>query len=345
MQTYVGVDYHKSYSYINVSDEKGNVLREGKINNDKEQLKRFLAKYAENSKAVMEATRNWTVMYDWLEEEVEEVILAHPLKVKAIAEAKIKTDKIDASTLGHLLRADMIPEAYVPDKDTRDTKNLLRQRLFFVRLKTMAKNRIHVLIDRHWELQKDRKVIGEDLFSKSGIEWLGKVELGRDREILDRELALLEELERLVKDTDKKLTSLWKEDEEAKLVETIPGVGKFFAMLIVKEIGDISRFSRPQKLCAYAGLVPSTYSSGGRTYHGRIIKQGNKWLRWAMVEAVWPAIRADQSLKELYWHYKKNSGSANKAKVAVAKRLLTIVYRKLKEKREYVERVSSFQSL
>ncbi len=117
-------------------------------------------------------------------------------------------------------------------------------------------------------------------------------------------------------------------------MQTIPGIGRAFALLIVSEIDNIDRFSKPKKLHAYAGLVPSTYSSGGRTFNGRIIKGGNKYLRWAMVEAIWPAIQKDVDLNEFYYGLAGRKG-ANPAKVATAKRLLTIVYRVLKDNREY----------
>lgn len=120
--------------------------------------------------------------------------------------------------------------------------------------------------------------------------------------------------------------------EKAK--QSIPGIGKFFSLLVVSEIDDIDRFSSAAKLHAYAGLVPSTYSSGGRTYHGRIIKQGNKYLRYAMIEAVWPALNKCVDLEKVYNRIYHRRG-ANSAKVAAARRLLTIVYRVLKEHREY----------
>ena len=103
---------------------------------------------------------------------------------------------------------------------------------------------------------------------------------------------------------------------------------------MANEIDEISRFRSAGKLLSYAGLIPSTYASGARTFHGRLIKQGNKWIRWAMVEAVWPAIRKDASLAEYYARIRARKGS-NVAKIAVARRLLTIIYRMLKQGRLY----------
>ena len=117
-------------------------------------------------------------------------------------------------------------------------------------------------------------------------------------------------------------------------LKTIPGIGEFFALLIRHEIDKIERFPGSNKLCSYAELVPSTYSSSGKTYHGRIIKQGNKYLRWALIEAVIPAIRKDAQIRSYYYSMKAKKGS-NSAKVATARRLLKIVYQVWKENRFY----------
>ena len=145
---HIGVDYHKCYSHLVVQDSSGKTLRSGRVKNDRQSLGGFLERYRENSHAVVEATRNWMVMYDWLDDICDDVVLAHPLKVKAIADAKIKTDKIDATVLAHLLRADLVPEAWAPSERSRDLRVALRERMFYVRLRTMTKNRIVTVFDR-----------------------------------------------------------------------------------------------------------------------------------------------------------------------------------------------------
>jgi transposase len=189
------------------------------------------------------------VMYDWLDDICDDGVLAHPLKVKAIADAKIKTDKIDATVLAHLLRADLVPEAWAP------------------------------------------------------------------------------------------IRAMTKANANVKLLKTIPGIGEFFARLIDAEIDDISRIRTPKKLAAYAGLVPSAYSSGGKTYHGKIIKQGNKWLRSAFVETMAPAIASDAQLRAQYEHLKIRG--TNKARVAIARKLLTIAVQILRDQRAYEPRGTS----
>ena len=118
------------------------------------------------------------------------------------------------------------------------------------------------------------------------------------------------------------------------LVRTIPGLGAFVSVLVVSEIGDIRRFLGPDKLCSYAGLVPSVYASGGKVFHGRLTKQGNKWFRWALVEAATSAIQGDRDLRQYFERLRQRKG-ANAARVAAARRLLTIVYRVLSQGRPY----------
>lgn len=331
---YVGVDHHKKFSYLSVMDEEGIVVKEGRISNTKEALKRFLGDSDEPKSAVLEAGRNWTVMYDWLEEELDEVKLAHPKKVKAIAEAKIKTDKIDARILAHLLRTDLIPEAYVPKAETRIIKNILRQRMFFVKLSSMTKNRIHNILDRYPELRG--QINPSDLFGKQGLEWLKVVTLPKvDRKLLDEELDLLAYLTKKIKSSNQWVAKLGEEDKRVKLLMTIPGIGKFFALLIACEIDDIRRFRNKDKLASYAGLIPSVHSSADKTFYGKIVSHGNRYLRWALIEAVWPAIRKDLHLRLVYQKINQRK-NANVAKVAVARRLSTIVYRVLSENRSYI---------
>jgi len=331
---YVGVDYHKRSSYVTVVDGQGRVVKEGQIANSREAVAAALKGIEGKTAAVLEAGRNWPVMYDWLEELVDQVTLAHPGKVRVIAEAKVKTDRIDSRMLAQLLRADLIPRAYVPGKVTQEQRRQLRQRMFLVRLRTMLKNRIHILLDRHPELSEQAQRFS-DLFGKGGRQWLAQVAVpGVDAQLLAEDLELLEIIEARIKASDGWVSQLSRRDGRATLLATLPGIGDFFALLLAVEIDDVERFSRAQKLCAYAGVVPSTYASGGYVRHGRITKQGNKWIRWACIEAVYPAIRKDPALAAMYERLKPAKG-ANVAKVAVAKRLLTIAYRLLKEGRPY----------
>ena len=328
---HIGVDYHKSYSHLVVQDSSGKTLRSGRVKNDRQALGSFLERYSENSHAVVEATRNWMVMYDWLDDICDDVVLAHPLKVKAIADAKIKTDKIDATVLAHLLRADLVPEAYAPSEKSRELRIALRERMFYVRLRTMVKNRVVTVFDRYPEQTAQLKKLG-DLFGKAGRAQLAAIRVSE----IDRGLEFIGDIDGRIKQSEATIRAMTKTNGNVKLLKTIPGIGEFFARLIEAEIDDISRFRNPKKLAAYAGLVPSTYSSGGKTYHGKITKQGNKWLRWAFVEAVAPAIATDPQLRAQYEHLKFRG--TNKARVAIARKLLTIAFQILRDQRPYERR-------
>jgi transposase len=306
------------------------------VSNRKEEVQKFVEPYRPG-KAVLESTRNWGVIYDWLEEVLDDVALAHPLKVRAIAEARIKTDKISADILCDLLRSNLLPEAYAPSRETREIKNVLRQRIFFVRMQTMIKNRIHTIIDRHPEIDSQTPDV-TDMFGATGTRWLSQVVLpGQDNRLLASAVELLQAVRQRIAESNEIVKELARDDKRVRLLRSIPGLGPFFSVVAANEIDDISRFCDEKKLCAYAGLVPSTYASGGKVFHGRITKTGNKWLRWAFVEAVPPAIKHDADLFAYYQRLKMKKGN-NAAKVATARRLLTIAYRVLKQERLYERR-------
>jgi transposase len=272
-------------------------------------------------------------MHDWLEELVGEVHLAHPLKVKAIAEAKIKTDKIDARVLAHLLRSDLLPEAYIASTEARQVRSVLRQRMFFVRLRTMVKNRVAGLLDRYPELSEQRPC--KDIFSQRGLSWLKQIPVKEvDRKLLNEDLELYHALEERIARSNSLVKELAHADQRVELLRTIPGIGEFFSVLIAYEVDDIRRFATEKKFFSYIGIIPSTFSSGGRTFHGRLIKQGNKYLRWSIVEAIWPAIEKDHELRVYYEKIRVKKGP-NPAKIATARRLATIIYRVLYQKRPY----------
>ncbi|WP_074070169.1 IS110 family transposase [Rhizobium gallicum] len=220
--------------------------------------------------------------------------------------------------------------------DRQSLRIALRERMFYVRLRTMTKNRIVTVFDRYPEQTAQLKKLG-DLFGKAGRVQLAQVNVSEiDRIQIDRGLDFIADIDVRIKQSEATIRTMTKANGNVKLLKTIPGIGEFFARLIDAEIDDLSRFRNPKKLAAYAGLVPSTYSSGGKTFHGKIIKQGNKWLRWAFVEAVSPAIATDAQLRAQYEHLKFRG--TNKARVAIARKLLTIAFQILRDQRAYEPR-------
>lgn len=323
---YIGMDLHKNYLQIAVIDNDGRLLQNTRVENDIEQIGSFF-KDIDDAKVVMESSSVWYNIYSYLKERNLDVILSNPLKTKAIASAKIKTDKIDAKVLADLLRGGYIAQCYVPDKRTMELRELVRHRAFLVRTRTKLRNKIHGIL-----LLNGIKITGMTPFSQKYIEELHQ--LGHYR--IDGYLRILESLDFEIYHTSKKILASAKKDEVARHLMSIPGIGYYSALLISSEVGDISRFADSHQLCSYAGLVPSTHSSGGMTYHGRITKRGSAHLRWVMVECIRSHIRhePDSNITKFYNKVAKKKGKA-KATVAAASKMLRIAYWIMKERREY----------
>lgn len=332
---YIGIDHHKQYSHMTLVDETGKELRSGNVWNTCRDVESFLDGNTEDIKAVIEAGRSSYVMVDLLKGFGVDVKIAHASDVKAIAKAKIKTDKRDSKILAHLLRSDLIPEVYARSEENRRSQRVLRHRAFYVGTMTRVKNKIRVLLaQQRIELQESIRV--KNIFSQKGLTALMEARLPNpDRGLLDGLLMLYRHLEERIKDSNALVQEQYEKLEEAQIISTVPGFGPFFSVLMATEIADVRRFESVEKLHCYAGVIPSTHSSGDRTYHGKIIKTGNPWLRWAAIEAVYPACRKDFDISLFYSKHVKRKG-ANMAKVATARRLLTIIYRVLKDGRPYI---------
>ena len=335
---YMGIDLHKKQFTTTILDENGETLSKSKVKTDRESIRSYFEKVRElgEMKGVVEATFNWAYFFDEVQDNFQELILSHPKKTRAIAEARIKTDSIDSEVLANLLRADLIPQAYVPSQETREIKNLVRYRMSLVKVRTSLKNRVHKIIDRNHIEDEILKML-TDKFGKRGMKIMRGLEIkGNDQNILRGYLDLIEKINTKIKEVKRKIKKIGEEDKITKLLKTIPGIGDLLALLIRYEIDAIERFSSAKKLYSYAGLVPSTYSSGDRTYHGRITKQGNKYLRWAMTEAAQVAAASSSCLRRYYVEIKSRKGS-NAAIIALARKLLGIVYCVWNERRPYRE--------
>jgi len=337
---FVGIDFHKRYSVISAQDSAGNRLLEARINgNTPDGFKKAFSQLPGKSKVAMEACWNWGKLYDILDglPGIEEIVLSHPYKTRIIAESQIKTDKIDARKLAELLRGNFISRAYAPSKEVRRLKETLRQRLYWVRLRTCVRNRVHILLDRQIALEMAQR---SDLFTGKGMKILKSLRLPDQRQqtLLNQDLECLELLDRHIKEIEKDMTYLCRENEDLRLLCSVPGLGITLAPVIGLEIDDITRFVRSDKLVAYSGLAPSTHSSGGKTYHGKMLWQSNRWLKWAFIEAAWVAIGCDPYFGSLYREYRAQGKGANTAITRVARRMCKIVWQVLNQKRPYEKR-------
>jgi len=328
---YTGIDYHRSFSYLTTMNEKGEVVSQKKLPSSGE-IVDFLKSFGESMEIAIEATPSWYWLYDELEDEGFQVKLSHPLKTKAIASAKVKTDKVDSATLAHLLRSNLLPLSYVPEKPVRLNRELLRYRASLVKIQTRVKNKIHTILAKN-NVSHDYS----DLFGKEGMAFLHSLALPENYKIaLEGYLTVLDVARREIRLASKKVEQVAEGDRDAMLLMTIPGMGYYSALLTKSEIGDVKRFPSAKQLCAYAGLVPSTYASGNACFHGHITKQGSRWLRWILIEAAIHAVKRPGMLRRFYFKVERKKGGQI-AKVATARKLLEWIYHILRDGRSYQE--------
>src|SRR5205085_8782556 len=322
---WVGIDLHRRRSFVTAIDEHGELSLQRRIVNDREAFLELLGD-PEGTHVALEATYGWEWLADLLEDAGFELHLAHPLRTRAIAAARVKTDAVDARTLAQLLRAGLLPEAYIAPRDLRDVRELLRHRVTLVAMRSAIKNRVHAILARHGVTHQHA-----DLFGKAGREFLATVEL-RDapRQRLNSLLALLEDFDREIDVTAKEIDRQARADERVKLLCQIHGIGPYTAMLIIAEIGDVRRFPSARHLCAWAGLTPTVRSSDGKARLGNISRQGSSILRWAVVEAAQHVATGGGPLREQFERIAKRRGR-KVARVAVARQILTLCYYGLRD--------------
>jgi transposase len=332
-QTVVGLDLGKKSSHWTaVTASTGEIVRDEKYENDREHIHAWLKDLQGPVRVVFEACGAWEPIYDVLEGQVDEIQMAHPLQTRAIAHARIKTDKIDAGILAHLGRADLVPQAWIPPREVRELRELLRHRTFLVGMRTQVKNRIQSLLGK---TGTETPVVG-DLFGKKGLTFLDQLELRAPYGVeLRQDLKVYEILSSEIHKASKRIEAVAKKDPRVGLLTPMVGIGTFSAMLIVAEIGDIDRFNSPEHLVSYAGLCPSTYQSGQTLRHGRITRRGSKWLRWVMVEAATHYGHTYSRHGTFYRRLMKRKG-VKIARVALARELLRSVYWCLKKREEFV---------
>jgi len=316
MPVYVGLDVHKRTCHATVVDEQGKILVQEKFKNEPRELERFF-KGIDDAKVAMEASYCWQPTYELLESMGYEVKLAHPKRTRAVAEAKIKTDAKDSEVLAYLLELDWLPTAYVPVQDIRDLRELVRLRTCLVQEQTRFNNKVRA------ELAKHGVQVSRNPFSRRGREELGRLNVRTVNDCLE----VLETLAQRIRELERELRSKAGESREAELLMSIPGVGYFSALAILAEIGDINRFPNPEKLCAYAGIVPSVEQSENTRRLDGTTKEGSALLRWVLIQCAWMHLyhTEDTRLTRFFWKVSRRKGR-KVAIVAMARKMLVAIY-------------------
>jgi len=323
-QQYVGIDLHRRRSVIVRMDSEGNKLETTHIANDPVALSLEVAKAGSDPEVVLEACYGWYWAADLLEAQGARVHLAHPSGLRWEGR-RVKNDEIDATDLADRLRMGRLPEAWIAPPAVRELRELVRYRAKLVALRSGLKAQVHAVMAKQGILPE----VG-DMFGPAGMRQLD--ELATDEayglrvtslrdliEVYDAEVAKLE----------REIASWLRDDKGYWAIQAIDGVGKTMAAIFLAEIGDVSRFSGPDKLCAWAGLTPRHRESDTKVTRGHITKMGSTLVRWAAIEAV-TRYHGGPPIKDSYARIAARRGNKI-ARVAAARKLLTLVYYGLRD--------------
>lgn len=332
MVRHIGMDVHRSFAQIAVVED-GLCRDEGKIGVRPEDLRDWAEAFLEpDDEVALEATTNSDAVAVMLREVVARVVVSNPRKTRAIAEAKVKTDKVDARILAQLLAADFLPETWVADDQTRRRRRLVARRVHLVKQRTRLKNQVHAILSRNLVPTCPHA----DLFGGVGRRWLTQQVLPADEQrSVDALLRQLdfhgEELAAVERDIAIDVV----DDPVIARLMTVPGINVTVAMSIVAAVGDFSRFESPDRLVSYLGLNPKVSQSGIRpASHGRITKAGRAQARGMMVEAAFSASRAPGPLRAFYRRIKDRRGFQI-ATVATARKMTVLCWHLITKGEDY----------
>jgi transposase len=321
---YVGIDLHRRRSVIVRMSADGERLEAVRIANDPVALGLALEAAGSNPEVVLEATYGWYWAADALTAAGARVHLAHPLGVKGFAYRRRKDDFRDAADLADLLRMGRLPEAWIAPPQVRELRELVRYRAKLVALRSGLKAQVHAVLAKAGVL-----IPAADLFGVGGRQRLERTPLAapyaaRVRSLLD----LIDVLDREELAFAGQIASRLAGHPGYAAIQALPGVGRTLAAVFVAEIGDVHRFPRPEKLCCWAGLTPRHYESDTVVRRGHITKQGSTLVRWAAVEAIQRKTTARIAARRADIAERRGK---NIAKVAAARKLLTLVYYGLRD--------------
>jgi transposase len=316
----IGLDVHREFAQVAIW-QGGLVTQAGRFPTTPEGVRAFAETLGPADEVALEATGNTWAIATLLASRAGRVVVSNPAKTRAIAEAKVKTDKVDAEILAQLLAADYLPAVWRPDPATAALRRQVLRRAHIVRQRTRLKNQVHAILHRNLI----PRCPAADLFGHKGRRWLAQQDLPADE--LAAATALLRQLDfhaeelRLI-DTDLGQVAL--DRPEVLRLMTVPGIDATVALSIVAAVGDFTRFRTPEKLVAYLGLNPRVRQSGGQpASHGRITKAGSAHARGMLVEAAWSASKAPGPLRAFYQRVAARRGM--QVAVVAAARKLTVL--------------------
>jgi transposase len=332
---FIGVDLHKNFITVCVMNEQLTVVSRKMLHCvATDEIVEYFQQFRP-CHVVVEATASYQWFVELVEPHAEKVVLANPNKLRVIAESTKKTDRLDAQVLAEFLARDMIPQSYMPTPRQRQHRALMRHRQYIRGRMTAIRNKLRRILS---DYNADRR----DLFSSEmGPKYIKQVALSEaDRFIVGQLWADHEHYDEQIGEMGTMLKAFAKkapqrEKEARAVLKTVPGVGPVTIDVVISELGDFTRFRNAKTVCSYAGLAPVVRQSGGKKSKDLgISKQGPGLLRWALVEASWRTVNTSAKWKRIYERIAKRSG-AKRAIVAVARKLLCVLYAMLKTMTPY----------
>lgn len=332
MTRYVPIDLHRQRSVVMQMTAEGEVLEWVRLANEPEALVAEVTKHTDEPiEVAIEATYGWYWAVDALQAAGVSVHLAAPSRLSAFEGRRVKNDQLDCQILGDLLRANMLPEAWISTPDVRHQRELVRYRAKLVGLRSGLKAQVHAVIAK-----RGLAVPMTDLFGKGGRELLAHL-LETDPwfhsaygERVESLLVLITTFDAEIEGLNHSITHVFREHAGYWAIQEIPGIGPVLAAIFVAEIGPVDRFTSAGHLTSWCGLTPRHRESDTTVHRGRITKQGNRLVRWAAIEAA-------QKLRRDSWLYDQREALAERrnsrpvAKVAAARKIVTLVYYGLRD--------------
>jgi transposase len=336
MQFYCGIDLSARTSQVCVIDEDISVRVQEKVPNELHRITDLMESYKGTLRSVVESTFNWYWLIDGLQEAGFEVCLAHPFGLYMITAAKVKTDRRDAFALAKLLKAGVIPEAYIYPKEHRPVRDLLRRRGRLVRLRAQEYGSLRMMLLRYGILEHSRDGIKRTIEQDTEMWFKDKAIQLHARQELRRIGLYTEQIRHL----EQVILKAAKDRPEYRLLILVPGIGDILAVTILYEIGDISRFGSARHFSSYCRVVPGVAQSGAISRRGRGSKQGNHYLKWAFTQAAVYSVRSVPKIRRCYdRHFRRHRGRGAKiiAYSIIAHKLAQAVYYILRDGAEYRE--------
>ncbi len=327
----IGLDVHKHFAEIAVLEPGQEIRHPERIQTTPAALRAFAQTLRSTDRVVLEASTNTWPIAELLGAYAGQVIVSNPMRTRAIASAKIKTDRVDSAILAQLLAADFIPPVWTPDATTQALRRRVAHHQSLVQQRTRLRNRIHAILQRN--------LVGHsftDLFGKAGRRWLAGASLPDDERVqVDSALRLHDAIEAESRLSEERIAQTALADQRVLRLMTIPGIGLTTAVAIMAVIGDVTRFPRPTYLVGYLGLDPRVRQSGNRpAYTGHISRQGQAHARGLLVEAAHSAIRVPGPLRAFHERIRIHRGRQI-AFVAVARKLAVLAWHLLTHYTEY----------